>query len=151
MYLIGAFITQSVPADQVDHVDFFRSGHRPGDPSAEEALIDGDFVSAGSKNAAGAKELLSFWPARRSSRSTSGSALDLPTSSEVDTSSSPRWCRRASSCCRRRRTSPVFNRDSSDALQTTADAALNKFIDEPNNVDSILKDWQAAASKVFQS
>ena len=44
-----------------------------------------------------------------------------------------------------------FNRDSSDALQTTADAALNKFIDEPNNVDSILKDWQAAASKVFQS
>jgi multiple sugar transport system substrate-binding protein len=44
-----------------------------------------------------------------------------------------------------------FNRDSSDALQTTADAALNKFIDEPNNVGSILKDWQAAASKVFQS
>ena len=65
---------------------------------------------------------------------------------------SPRWCRRASSCCRRRRTiTQFFNRDSSDALQTTADAALNKFIDEPKNVDSILKDWQAAASKVFQS
>ena len=42
-----------------------------------------------------------------------------------------------------------FNRDSSDALQTTADAALTKFIDKPDHVRAILKEWQAAAEKVF--
>jgi multiple sugar transport system substrate-binding protein len=43
-----------------------------------------------------------------------------------------------------------FNRDSSDALQPTADAALTKFLDKPDQIDKILKDWQAAAEKVFK-
>jgi multiple sugar transport system substrate-binding protein len=44
-----------------------------------------------------------------------------------------------------------FNRDSSDALQPTADAALTKFLDKPDQIDQILKDWQAAAQKVFKA
>ena len=44
-----------------------------------------------------------------------------------------------------------FNRDSSDALQPTADAALTKFLDKPDQIDQILKDWQAAAQKVFNA
>jgi multiple sugar transport system substrate-binding protein len=44
-----------------------------------------------------------------------------------------------------------FNRDSSDALQTTADTALTKFLANPGDVDQILKDWQAAAQKVWNS
>jgi multiple sugar transport system substrate-binding protein len=44
-----------------------------------------------------------------------------------------------------------FNRDSSDALQTTADAALTKFLDHPDQVGSILKSWQTAATQVWNS
>jgi len=44
-----------------------------------------------------------------------------------------------------------FNRDSSDALQPTADAALVRFIQKPNELDAILSDWQTAAQKVRQS
>ena len=44
-----------------------------------------------------------------------------------------------------------FNRDSSDELQTTADAALTKFLDKPKDVSSILSDWQSSASKVLKS
>ena len=32
-----------------------------------------------------------------------------------------------------------FNRDSSDALQPTADTALTKFIDKPDQIDAILR------------
>lgn len=44
-----------------------------------------------------------------------------------------------------------FNRDSSDALQATADAALTKFLDNPGQVATILTDWQTAAKKVWGS
>ena len=109
MYLIGAFITQSVPATRstTSTSSPCRPSTRPS-PVAEEAPTDGYFASAGSKNAAGAKELLSYLaspaqqqkyielPARRTCR-------PRPTSTPA---SSPRWCRRASSCCRRPRRSP---------------------------------------------
>jgi multiple sugar transport system substrate-binding protein len=42
-----------------------------------------------------------------------------------------------------------FKRDSSDALQTTADTALTKFLDHPDQVATILKDWQTAAQQVW--
>ena len=81
----------------------------------------------------------------------SGSS-NLPTSPEVDTSKfSPLVQKGVKLLQETKDITQFFNRDSSDALQTTADAALNKFIDEPKNVSSILKDWQAAASKVFSS
>jgi multiple sugar transport system substrate-binding protein len=43
-----------------------------------------------------------------------------------------------------------FNRDSSDALQTTNYNAMEAFWESPGNIDSILATWQAAATKVFQ-
>ena len=155
MYLIGAFITQSVPAAQVDEVDFFSlPAIDPAIPSAEEAPTDGYFASAGSKNAAGAKELLAFLasPAQQQKYIEGSGSSNLPTSPEVDTSKfSPLVQKGVKLLQETKDITQFFNRDSSDALQTTADAALNKFIDEPKNVDSILKEWQAAASKVFQS
>ena len=42
-----------------------------------------------------------------------------------------------------------FNRDSSDALQPTADTALTKFIDKPDQIDAILPSGRPAAEKVF--
>lgn len=44
-----------------------------------------------------------------------------------------------------------FNRDSSDALQPTADAALTQFIQKPGQINSILSTWDAAAKKVWSS
>ncbi|WP_279579517.1 hypothetical protein [Fodinicola feengrottensis] len=44
-----------------------------------------------------------------------------------------------------------FNRDSSDELQTTADTALTKFLDSPQDVSTILAGWQSSAQKVLSS
>ena len=40
-----------------------------------------------------------------------------------------------------------YNRDAGDAEQTPADTALTSFIAHPENLDQILKDWDAAAKK----
>ena len=140
MYLIGAFITQSVPGDaQVDRSTSSRCrpSTRPS-PVAEEAPTDGYFASAGHQERRPApRNCCPTWPARRSSRSTSigSGSSNLPTSPEVDTSKfSPLVQKGIKLLQETKDITQFFNRDSSDALQTTADAALNKFLDEPKNV-----------------
>ena len=43
-----------------------------------------------------------------------------------------------------------FNRDSSDALQPTADTALTKFLDKPDQIDAILQDVAGRRQKICQ-
>jgi multiple sugar transport system substrate-binding protein len=42
-----------------------------------------------------------------------------------------------------------FNRDSSDALQPTADNALTRFLAHPKQISSILTTWQRDAQKIW--
>jgi multiple sugar transport system substrate-binding protein len=155
MYLIGAFITQAVPANVVDDLDFFRVPPiNTGVPVAEEAPTDGYFASAHSKNPSGAKELLSYLasPSAEQQFIQLANSSNLPTSSKVDTSGfSPLVQKGIKYLNDTAEITQFFNRDSSDELQTTADTALTKFLDSPNDVDSILASWQASAAKVLGS
>ncbi|MFE4849598.1 carbohydrate ABC transporter substrate-binding protein, partial [Streptomyces sp. NPDC056689] len=42
-----------------------------------------------------------------------------------------------------------FNRDSSDALQPTADTALVHYLAKPKEIGSILTTWQRSAQKIW--
>jgi multiple sugar transport system substrate-binding protein len=155
MYLIGAFITSSVPSDTVDDLDFFRVPIiDPSVPVAEEAPTDGYFASAKSRNPQGAKDLLAYLasaPAQQQFIELAKSS-NLPTSQEVDTSSfSPLVQKGIKLLNESKAITQFFNRDSSDELQTTADTALTKFLDSPGDVNKILADWQASAKKVLGS
>ena len=153
MYLIGAFLTQAFPAGDVDDVDFFPVPTiDPAIPSAEEAPTDGFFASAKSRNVAGTKDLLSYLasPAEQQAYIEKAGSSNLPTSPQVDASSfSPLVQKGIKLLQNTKEITQFFNRDSSDALQTTADAALTKFLDNPGDVNSILKTWQAAAKQVW--
>lgn len=155
MYLMGAFFTQSVPSDAIDDIDFFRVPIIDESlPVAEEAPTDGYFAASGTDDAAGAKELMSHFAAPGSQQTyvaKAGGAY-LPTSPEVDTSGfSPMVQKGIQLLEESDQLTQFFNRDSSDELQTTADAALNRFLDQPEEVDAILADWQRAAQQVFQA
>jgi multiple sugar transport system substrate-binding protein len=155
MYLIGAFVTQAFPASAVKDVDFFSvPAIDPAIPSAEEAPTDGYFASAKSKNVTGAKDLLSYLaaaPQQQAFIEASGSS-NLPTSPDVDsTKFSPLVQKGIKLLQETKEITQFFNRDSSDALQTTADTALTKFLDKPGDVAKILKDWQVAAQQVWNS
>ncbi len=153
MYLIGAFVTTAFPAADVDDVDFFSVPTIDASvPSAEEAPTDGYFASAGTKNAAGTKDLLGFLAGAAQQQKfieMSGSS-NLPTSPEVDRSGFSALVQKGIKLLEEtKEITQFFNRDSSDALQATADAALTKFLDKPGDVAKILKDWQAAAQQVW--
>jgi multiple sugar transport system substrate-binding protein len=155
MYLIGAFITQSVPKDVVNDIDFFRVPIIDSSlPVAEEAPTDGFFASAKSKNTSGAKDLLAYLASPTSQQQfiALSNSSNLPTSPQVDTSTfSPLVQKGITFLKETAAITQFFNRDSSDELQTTADTALTRFLDSPNDVNSILASWQAAAQKVLTS
>jgi multiple sugar transport system substrate-binding protein len=155
MYLVGAFITSAVPSDVTDDLDFFRVPIiDPGVPVAEEAPTDGFFASAKSKNPQGAKDLLSYLasPDAQQQFITLSKSSNLPTSTKVDTSGfSPLVQKGIQMLNDTKEITQFFNRDSSDELQTTADTALTKFLDQPGDVNRILSDWQASAKKVLGS
>jgi len=154
MYLIGAFISQSV-GNRLDDLDFFSVPPiNTSVPSAEEAPTDGFFASAGSKNPVGAKQVLSYLAsptAQQQNIQLAGSA-NLPTSKDVDTSHfSPLVQKGIKLLQETKEITQFFNRDSSDALQLTADRNLGRFLDNPNDIAGIQKAWQADAQKVWTS
>jgi len=155
MYLVGAFVTQYFPEDQRDDLDFFSVPPiNPGVPSAEEAPTDGYFAAARSDNPDGAKALLSYLasPEVQQRYITESGTSNLPTSPDVDTSRFAPIVQKGIELLNS--TSEItqfFNRDSSDALQTTADAALTRFLADPSDIPGQLRDWQAAAQQVFSS
>jgi multiple sugar transport system substrate-binding protein len=155
MYLVGAFITSAVPSDVTGDLDFFRVPIiDPNVPVAEEAPTDGFFASAKSKNPQGAKDLLSYLasPDAQQQFITLAKSSNLPTSTKVDTSGfSPLVQKGIQMLNDTKEITQFFNRDSSDELQTTADTALTKFLDQPGDVNKILSDWQASAKKVLGS
>ena len=150
-------MTTRVPKDAQDDIDFFPFPTiDPTVPSAEEAPTDGYFASAKTKNPDGTKDLLRYL-------ATAGGAGDLH-------QGIVRHRRTADLPGRQGRPAPplvqkgsklledakeitqFFNRDSSDALQTTADTALTKFLDQarPGRLPSS-SDWQRGAQKVWNS
>jgi len=155
MYLIGAFLTTGVPADVVDDLDFFRvPAIDPSIDVAEEAPTDGYFASAKSHNPQGTKDLLTYLasPDAQQEFIKLSKSSNLPTSPKVDTSTfSPLVQKGIKHLNETKQITQFFNRDSSDELQVTADTALTKFLDKPQDVNTILTNWQASAKKVFGS
>jgi len=154
MYLVGAFISANV-TDNPDDLDFFTVPTIDKSiPQAEEAPTDGYFASVKSKNAKSTKDFLTYLasPAQQQEFIEKSASSNLPTSPDVDTSKfSPLVQKGLKMLGETKEITQFFNRDSSDALQTTADTALVKFLANPGDVDKILADWQAAAEKVWNS
>jgi len=155
MYLIGAFVSSALPADAVDDLDFFRVPIIDSTvPLAEEAPTDGYFASAKSHNPQGTKDLLTYLasPEAQQQFIKLSKSSNLPTSQKVDTSTfSPLVQKGIKHLNETKQITQFFNRDSSDELQTTADTALTKFLDKPQDVNAILAAWQASAKKVLSS
>lgn len=123
-------------------------------PKAEEAPTDGYFASAKTKDVKATKKFLSYLASAESQQKfiEDSNSSNLPTSPDVDTSKfSPLVQKGLKMLGETEQITQFFNRDSSDALQTTADTALTKFLAKPDDVDSILKDWETAAKKVLDS
>jgi multiple sugar transport system substrate-binding protein len=153
MFMIGTFFADAAPKDAVDDIDFFRFPIiDPAVPVAEEAPTDGFFASAHTANPTDTKALLSYLasvPAQEEYIASS-SGIVLPANPKAKSADTPLVNKGKAMLASAAELTQFFCRDSSDALHPTADTALTKFIDKPDQIDSILSEWQSAAEKVFK-
>lgn len=154
MYLTGSTsITNNVPSDQLEDLDFFTVPTiDPSIPQTEEAPTDGFFAAAGSDNPEQALGFLGYLasPAQQETFIEMAGSARLPASPDVDTSGFSDLTQKGIELLDSiEEVTQFFNRDSSDELQTTADAALTRFLAEPDQVDTILEEWQRAAEQVW--
>jgi multiple sugar transport system substrate-binding protein len=154
MMLIGTFLLDTTPKEDVDDIGFFRFPVIDQSvPLAEEAPTDGFFASSRTKRAQPTKDFLKYLTTVEAQeaylKSSSGSSLPAnPAARDAGTALITKgkdMLNKAADLTQ------FFNRDSSDALQPTADTALINFIQHPEQLDSILTDWQTAAKKVWNS
>ncbi|GAA0927094.1 extracellular solute-binding protein [Virgisporangium aurantiacum] len=153
MFLIGTFFADAAPKDALDDIDFFQFPIiDPAVPVAEEAPTDGFFASAKSANPTGTKALLTYLasaPAQETYIANSAGIV-LPANPKAKAKDSPLVAKGKAMLADAAELTQFFNRDSSDELQPTADVALTKFIDKPDQIDAILAEWQTSAEKVFK-
>jgi multiple sugar transport system substrate-binding protein len=154
MMLIGTFFADAAPKDALDDIDFFQFPIiDPAVPIAEEGPTDGFFASAHTPRGDGVKEFLKYLATAEAQelfiKNSSGTVL--PTNSAAKDAGTPLVVKGREMLAKAADVTQFFNRDSSDALQPTADAALLQFYAQPDQVDSILGTWQSAAEKVWQS
>lgn len=153
MFLAGAWFATGVPAAVADDLDFFQFPIiDPSVPVGEEGPADGFFASAKTTRPGLTKKFLEFTatPAAQelyleTSKSTFLPANPAATFTDNEANRKGKALLEAASDV-----TQFFNRDGGDELQPTADNALVKFLDNPNDLSKILADWQVAAEKVRQ-
>jgi multiple sugar transport system substrate-binding protein len=154
MMLIGTFLVDSVPKDVLDDIDFFQfPAIDPNVPMVEEAPTDGFFASSRSSHVSGVKDFMTWMttaPAQELYMKVGGGTI-LPANPTAKDAGTALVAKGKAMLAKAPDLTQFFNRDSSDALQPTADAALTQFIQKPNQINSILSTWEAAAKKVWSS
>jgi multiple sugar transport system substrate-binding protein len=152
MMLIGTFFADAAPKDALGDLDFFQFPIiDPKIPVAEEAPTDGYFASARTKRTDGVKELLRYLATAESQEMylKSSSGTTLPTHPDAKDSGTPLVLKGRKLIEGATDLTQFFNRDSSDALQPTADTALVHYLAKPKQIGSILTTWQRGAQKIW--
>jgi multiple sugar transport system substrate-binding protein len=152
MYLIGALILEVFPSDLLDDIDFFPFPTlHPAIPRAEEAPTNGFMAPRKVHNPAQTLDLLAFLGGDRAQEIycevAKGGAYPVSPTAHIPLT--PLAVKGLDLLHNASALTQFFNRDSSDALQTTNYNAMEAFWENPANIDSILRTWQTAAQQVF--
>ncbi|MEU9370142.1 extracellular solute-binding protein [Streptomyces avermitilis] len=154
MMLIGTFFADAAPKNALDDIDFFRFPVIDAKvPLAEEAPTDGYFASARTGRRDHVVDLMSYLATAEAQeiyiKGSSGTVLPCnPDAKDAGTALVKKGRKHIAAATE---ITQFFNRDSSDALQPTADTALTKFLAKPKSIGSILTDWQRDAEKIWNA
>ncbi|WP_406443667.1 extracellular solute-binding protein [Streptomyces sp. NBC_00631] len=154
MMLIGTFFADSAPRSALDDIDFFRFPVIDSKvPLAEEAPVDGYFASARTGRRDQVRALLTYLATAEAQeiyiKGSSGTVL--PCNPDAKDSGTALVKKGRAHVAAAAEITQFFNRDSSDALQPTADTALTRFLARPKSVGGILTDWQRDAEKIWNA
>lgn len=150
MYLLGAWAQPSVPEDRRDDLAFFQFPIiDPDVPVVEEAPTDGFIASARTNKPDLVKRFLEYvaspevQSALMVGQQGTALAANPEASQELDALAQQGKEMLESAA----QVTQFYNRDAGDAQQGSADAALTRLFAEPDQIDVILAEWQAAAAR----
>ena len=154
MYLLGAWAQPSVPAERLDDLAFFQFPIiDPDVPVAEEAPTDGFIASAKTTKPELTKRFLEYVASPEAQaalmKGQQGTALAANPDASQDLDPLAQQGKEMLESAAQ--VTQFYNRDAGDAQQAPADAALTRFFAEPDQVDAILAEWQAAAERVREN
>jgi len=154
MLLTGTFFADAVPKGSIDDLDFFQFPViDPSVPDAEEAPTDGLFASSKTHNAAAVLDFMTWMatPAAQNLWTQTSSGTVIPANPQATAPTTPLVQKGKAMLAAADQLTQFFNRDSTDALQNTANTALIDFIQNPGRLTSILATWQSQAEQVWKS
>jgi multiple sugar transport system substrate-binding protein len=155
MYLLGMFVGQQFPADELDDLDFFtfpEIDSRFGTDSIE-APIDGFMISKKVKNEARAKQLLRYLGTPQAQHAYLGVDKSvLAANLKADTSGYTSLQKKgAQMVAGAAHISQFLDRDTRpDFASTVMIPALQRFINRPDDIDSLLRDIEVQRKNIFK-
>jgi multiple sugar transport system substrate-binding protein len=154
MLLTGTFFADAVPKGSIDDLDFFKFPVIDSSvPDAEEAPTDGLFASAKTHNAAAVLDFMTWMatPDAQNLWTQTSSGTVIPANPQATSPSTALVKKGKAMLAGAAQLTQFFNRDSTDALQNTANTALIDFIQNPGNLNSILSTWQSQAQQAWKT
>ncbi|MGI8522590.1 MAG: ABC transporter substrate-binding protein [Nocardioides sp.] len=154
MYLLGLFLTDSLPLAQQQDIDFFTFPEIDSSIGADaiDAPIDGFCMSANPKNESAAKKLLSYLGSPAANDALNKAKIPMiSTNSKVDTSNYTDLQKRGAEFISKQKSIAQFlDRDSDPAFASTVMIpSLQKFIETPDDVDSLCKSIEQQKQSIY--
>ena len=154
MLLTGTFFADAVPKGSLGDLDFFKFPViDPSVPDVEEAPTDGLFASSRTHNAAAVLDFMTWMaqPTAQNLWTQTSSGTVIPANPQATSPNTPLVEKGKAMLAAADQLTQFFNRDSTDALQNTANTALVNFLQNPGQLNSILSTWQSQAEQVWKT
>jgi len=153
MFLAGSWLAFSLPPESLDEYDFFQFPIIDDSvPLAEEGPTDGFVGAANTDQPNLTKEFLTYLASAEAQQimfEANPNDTLLPANPNVDVELGPDALKgQAILESAVGGVTQFFNRDSSDALQSTADQALTQYLAGVKSLSEILAEWQSEAERV---
>ena len=151
MYLMGGFIRDSYPSEQVDDLDFFRFPVLDSSvPVGEDAPTDGYFIAANSQHPEAAKKLLSFFGSAETQTYNAKELKRLATNSDVDLSIYNAVQQKGIKMIQGADfVAQFYDRDTTPEMADEGMNGMMEFWDHPERIDSILDRLETVRKEVF--
>jgi multiple sugar transport system substrate-binding protein/raffinose/stachyose/melibiose transport system substrate-binding protein len=151
MYLMGDFLRDVYPEEEVDKIDFFRFPIiDPDVPVGEDAPTDGYFIAANAQNPEEAKAFLAYLGSLEGQQYFADTLGRLPTNMEVDTSAFTDMQLKGLDLIQGADfVAQFYDRDTTPEMADEGMNGMMEFWDNPENIDDILSRLEAARQEIF--
>jgi len=151
MYLMGDFLRDSYPADQVGKIDFFRFPViDPAMPIGEDAPTDGFFIAAQSQHPEDAKTFLAFLGSVEAQQYNADVLGRLPTNLKVDTSKfTPAQQKGLELIKGADYVAQFYDRDTTPEMAERGMSAFSEFWANPTKIQAILEQLERERQEIF--